>query len=329
LQLGGDPSKLANILGVNPDPKTGYFITKCTTNDQSGCERMIDAIINYAQTDFKNSINLKTPQSSMYTFDTQETMYRDFGVKAELPVLSPEEKEAKNYLVNQIQEDRKMYSYLEAYQKQSFYDGMVDSVTKDHLVKAYGDYNAIIREYDDYDIIYSCYGSLNNINKRCADAANNVREMHSKYNDSINFASRIANVVVINSPVGTLKFISVNVGSWCDISSSYCSGIFVPYQTSNNTFLHDGCIIDTSFGNQYFKKNFPENIGNSIACFGNINSADKFFVNRAYSDNSEGNLFGNAGHVVNGENVNYDIPANGYNVQFFYSGSKDFLYNPI
>jgi hypothetical protein len=256
-QRGGDPTKLANIFG-NPDPQGSYNIVKCGPKDIQRCQDMINDIISYAQHDFQTNVNFKN-QDTLYTYQYNVKAYTRLGVEAKLPVLTPEQQAARDYLTTSITQDREMLNYLRTYVNQSFFnDGNVDYVSQNNMKQAIKDYTTMINEYNNYDILDSCYGDTENINTRCVYAASQVKSMRNRYIDSINFAHRMAITIVADTVIGQIVFIPINTGTipfGTPINSA--QGVFIAYLPKTDTATTP-CLIDTTTDYQFFKKYHPD-----------------------------------------------------------------------
>ncbi|MCC2625519.1 MAG: hypothetical protein K0R14_1392 [Burkholderiales bacterium] len=327
-QLGGDPTKLAKIFG-SPGPQ-GYNVVTCSATNLDSCQAIINDVIAYAQNDFQTSVNFKDP-STLFTYDFSTREYSRFGVEASLTPLTPAEQAAKNYLTTTITQDRQMLNYLNTYQQQSFYlsSSYVDDPTKRNIVQATKDYTTMIYNYNNFNIINACYGDTNKINTECISSANQVKSMRSMYQSSINFASNMALIMEMNSPIGTFIFIPNNggVNRVGDVADNVMGG-FVAYSPITKTYSA-ACVVDTTADNQYFKTYFPQFGGKSLYCFDYpilmTPGVNNFFVN-GFGDRR---IFGVGGHIVNGVETLYSVSPTGYNTQYFYSDSTDFKYSPI
>lgn len=322
-QLGGDPTKLAKIFG-NPDPNNQYNIVKCNSSNLDACQDIINDVIGYAQNDFQTSVNFKNP-STLYTYEYNTKTYQRLGVQAFLPPLTPEEQAAKDYLTTNITQDRQMLDYLNTYQQQSFFTS-VDDITKRNIVQAAKDYTTMVYNYNNFDIIDSCYGDTNNINTRCVSAASQVKDMRGNYLNSIQFANNMAIAAEINNPLGPIIFIPVNAADGhIGTAMDNIYGYFVAYSTLTQTYS-TACYIDTTSDNGYFKKGFPKFVGKSVYCPSQIApEVNNFYVR----DSGDRRFFGIAGHIVNGTAIDYPVPNGSFNAEFFYSDGSNFKYNPI
>lgn len=321
-QFGGDVSKLSEIFG-KPDMNGNYNITGCDTRDgasMSKCTKFINDVMNYGNSTFKDSITFKDLKK-LYTYDYTISKYSQMGISVSLPLLTDEQKTAREYLKDTITQDRMTLQYLKDFQKQSFYNVEVDIVTKDYINKAISDYKNMISEYNNYQIIDSCYGDTANINTHCVYAYNEVKKMREKYKSSINIARTLSYTIPINLPIiGNRKLVSINVGNYCDLTTNECGGFYIAYSSKTSSFNHFACLLDTWSDNRYFKK-FPSTdnlIGKSVYCY------DGLYVKRT----RQYNTFGIAGRMVNNQPVDYPVNAEGYNSAFFYSGI-DLMFNPI
>lgn len=127
----------------------------------------------------------------------------------------------------------------------------------------------MIKEYDNYDIIKSCYGDTNNIDKLCLDAATHVKDMHNKYQEYIGTAERISKIIVANTLVGIFAFIPTNSSDACTksgVNLAECTGFYSPYQMKVNWDFGTSCIFDTTKNNS-FKTAVPDLNGKLYVCW--------------------------------------------------------------
>jgi hypothetical protein len=326
LQLGGDATKLANVFG-KPGPDGNYNVKKCTMQDVNSCANMINDIINYARNDFASSVNFKDGES-LYTFATNEMLYEDLGIQAHLPDLNSAEQEANQYLNDTITHDRTMLQYLQTYQRQSMMS-KVDAITKDWLRKTTEQYEAMIKEYDKYNIIDSCYGDTNNLEQRCVDAANHVKSMHIKNQEYIDFANNLANTIFMyfpQSPKISFRYVPRDVSTFCKTTNGKheCYGKFTQFADKYGNDLqcsycfHNAliCDIDTTINSSYLHSEM------SLKCAYTKDNTGNIFVRKNVPNNFENGILGwyKSDWIIAGE---------GENVQYYFSDSSDFLYNPI
>ncbi|HLX54137.1 MAG TPA: hypothetical protein VKR58_09355, partial [Aquella sp.] len=230
-----------------------------------------------------------------------------------------------------ITQDRQMLNYLTTYQKQSFYNlQYVDDITQRNIVQAVKDYTTMIYNYDDFNIINSCYGDTNKINTECISAADQVKSMRHMYQASISVASNLALILEMNSPIGTMIFVPVSVGD--SQLGDGITGIYAAFSTLTKTYS-SLCYIDSSPNFEYFRKNFPQFGSQSLNCVDSpmpiVPGITNFHVwglgdsthNRAYQ--------GIAAHLVNGQEVGWPVSPSGDNTEYVYSDSSDFKYSPI
>ncbi len=333
LQLGGDTTKLARIFG-KPGPDGSYNVTKCVMQQVDYCSKLIDNIVSYAQNDFEPSVDY-TDEKKSYTFAYGTTKFEELGIKAHLPELTTAEQEANQYLATTITQDRRMLQYITAYQQQtqtnaggipqdySMMDN-VDSMTKILLPKIQYSYQAMIDEYTNYGIIDSCYGDTNNLEAKCISAANHVKNMHLQNQKYKDFANNLANTVVVYTPTALFRYVPRNVNSFCKVTNGKheCYGEFA--QFADKYPISDGCSycfhntvlcdIDTTLNASYL------NSEQSLKCvgtkFGNLN----IFVKKDNPNNFETGIWG---IYKNGQPEYYG------RIQYYFSDSSDFLYNPI
>ncbi|MCC2625520.1 MAG: hypothetical protein K0R14_1393 [Burkholderiales bacterium] len=326
-QVGGDPTKLAKIFG-NPDPQGQYNIVKCNATNLDSCQDIINDVIGYAQHDFETSVNFKD-QSTLYTYEVDSNQYAALGVQTSLTPLTPDEQAAKNYLTTTITQDRQMLSYLNAYQQQSFYNTDVDDITKRNVTQAIKDYTTMISNYDNFNIINSCYGDTNKINTECISAANQVKSMRSMYQTSIYVGNTLALTIEMYGPIGEMIFVATNTGdSRVGNVANNVMGGFIAYDPTTKSYTSE-CSIDTSSDNEYFKVVAPQLVGKSLYCYDILvpiaPGIQHFFV----KDFGDRRFQGIAGHMVNGVETLYPPSPSGGNLGYVYSDATDFKYNPI
>lgn len=318
LQLGGDPTKLANIF----KEKDGNFhILSCSLDNIEDCDNVAKDVIRYAQNDFQTSVDFKK-RETLWMYDYATKPWSKLAIKAELPILTDEQIFAREYLTDTITQDRRMLQYLQTYQHQSFYITLVDSVTKDSIVKATSDYQKMVNEYNNYNILDSCYGDTENINTRCIYAANQVRQMRTKYQGSINLAADIATSIALS---GTLSWKLVPIVSWQSCNSNNCRSAFVTFDVVSNIFTPYVCYMDTSKDVDYFNIVFPNEADKTLIC--KAPSLPTYYVKRVKSYNV--NEIGLAGTIINDREHDFQSDIRGINIWYFYSDSSDFKYSPI
>ncbi|MCC2644311.1 MAG: hypothetical protein K0R94_89 [Burkholderiales bacterium] len=319
-QLGGDPTKTHEIFN-------GLV---CDVDNLDSCQQIVKNLINYANNDFQTGVNFKDP-STLYTYKFKSKQYSELGLKVTLDPLTADEQAAKNYLTTSVIKDRQMLAYLNTYVKQVFFNTYVDYVTQSNVFKAITDYSSIIDYYDDIRnstvIIDSCYDDTNNINTKCILAAKQIKIMRSKFQASIALANNLATVMDMNSPIGEIVFIPVNVvdSSVGNILNNV-TGIYVAYLPKIQA-LSSECNIDSSTDYEYFKTYFPQYGSKSLYCVDDpsiVPGVTNFFVNGFGNRNYQGI----AGHMVNSVETLYPAGPDG-NIQYSYSDSSDFKYNPI
>lgn len=326
LQLGGDVTKLANIYGV-PDKDGNFPVVACSETNISACKQIINDTISYAKNDFQNTIDFKTGKN-IHTFDYSTKAYSKFAVKATLPILAEEQKSAREYLTDAITQDRKMLDYLQAYQKQSFYTNitLMDFQTKKDIEQSINDYVKMIADYNNYQILDSCYGDTENINTRCIYAANEIKKMHTKYQQSINIANSLGGTVVVwQSGLGTIVFVPLRAwGSGNYNSDTY--GYMSVYDTKDNKFIdNSACVFDTTTNNAYMRNTHPDMIGASLVCDGGIFSNSMYYVKRIANYHNTGV----GGRIINGIKNDYPLLQDGYNASYSYSDATTLKYSPI
>lgn len=317
-QSGGDPTKLNKI----------YDGLICLATDLAACKQIINNLINYTNSDFQTGVNFRDP-TTLYTYKPNSKQYVDLGVKASLQPLTPDEQTAKNYLSTTITQDRQMLDYLNAYQKQGFFAQYVDSITQANIRQAAKDYSTMLDNYNNFDIIDSCYSDTSNINTRCILAASQIKNMHSTYQASIALANNLAIVMDMNSPIGEIIFIPIDrVDSSVGGTLNNATGLFAAYLPKIQA-ISSKCYIDSSTDYEYFRTYFPQYGSKSIYCVDDPTSIVPGVTNFLVEGFGNRNFQGIAARMVNGVEVKYPVGPSGYNVQYLYSDSSDFKYNPI
>ncbi len=326
MQLGGNPKILARIFGT-PDKDGYYNITKCSIDNLAPCSNILNDIINYAQSeDFKKSINPDNP-NSLYTFKISTTDYSQLGVAATLPELSAAEKEANQYLSETITRDRTILDFLMSYMAQGL---TLNTVTQDWMNKTTAYYQNMIKQYDDYDIIDACYGDTNNIETRCIETANLVKDMHNNtYKKFIDFADHMASTIYVRTqnPSGLYLqdyiLVPADYEANCNIINKVgqCTGLFAIYP--NKTL----CLVDTTADNNYFTRLYPSLVGKFYDCSVYMSP---IVDGTTYLRRKSGDL----SHGIDGSYQSYTqqdkaVNAQGWNAELFYSDSSTFKYNPI
>lgn len=324
IQLGGDASKLAEIFGQKGP--NGYYMVSCSAGNLANCDNAINAIIDYAKGDFQKSIDIMNPANfkNYYTFNTNRTTYKQLGVFASLPDLTPEAEKAKNYLVKQIQADRDMLGYLIRYQKQSLFE-YIDPRTKDDIFKATKDYNSIIKMYTDYDVLYSCYGSGAEVSTKCVKAADTIKEMRSQYKESITVGHNLSVTYLIQGPV-TFKLVSAS--DWNVSEDNYGSGVFIPYDLTSQQFILTLCVVDGSPNNT---DPDPKIKGKYFYCLGDIGGYTLYGsrINKNLISVKSDTVTSIMGYKSVEREIDFPLNPQGFNTFMIYSNDKDFKYNPI
>ncbi|HMT02809.1 MAG TPA: hypothetical protein PKD00_05790 [Burkholderiales bacterium] len=322
IQLGGDASKLANIFGQKGP--NGYYVVSCSAGNLADCNNAINAVIDYARGDFQKSIDIMNSANfkNYYTFNTNRMTYKQLGIFASLPDLTPEAVKAKDYLVKQIQADREMLGYLTRYQQQPFYnqqDAFIDVGSKDSIVKAIKDYTTIVGMYTNYDVLYSCYGSGAEVSTKCVKAADTIKAMRSQYQESINVGSVFAATYLMqDGEVISFKMIPQNVGN--AITDTYSAGGFLLYDT-NGQFANIFCMVDGTADNSLAYK-FPDLLRKFFVCYGEYKGYQGLYGKRG----AKGMIMG---YKKDGVEIDFPLNPLGYNSYMSFSNDKDFKYNPI
>lgn len=328
IQLGGNASHLIDVLG-NPDKDGKYAAVECSGGNTDACSAFVNKIIAYAQGDFKKTIDFDNPNDKKadyyYVFNSHLKKFKDIGVAASLPDLSPETQAAKDYLVEQVKADTEMLDYLQRYQNQPFYALNVDQVSKDNIVQATKDYSLLVEEYTKYSIIDACYGGISDINTECVKAANRVKALRAKYSSSLLTANNISGTVVMSTPIGMLKLIPVSYQDGVRDDGQF-EGVYT-IVSKDGFNLYSVCYIDTNLNNSWMKRVAPDLYGYSAYCWKSQNGLlEDIYVRRVI--NKTPNL-GIVGHVINNTKQDYSIGPQGFNSEMVFSTSKDFKYNPI
>lgn len=346
--MGGNVSNFARIFGEKS--ASGYALTECANGVFSRCADMITGVIDYAkdtQNGFPASIENFSKPDKLQIYQYAEKYYKDIGVHAEPLILPDSVIPDKEFLVTTITHDRRMLEYLKAYQQQSMMVN-IDALTQDWLKKATENYQALIDEYDNYDIVDACYGDTNNIAERCHSAVSQVKAMHSRYQKYIDSSEKLATVVAEYHPYGTFKYIPNTIGSGCikDGSSDNmnCTGTFAQYSDGNTHWTEKHvfndyvqCVIDTTSDSAYFKNAYPSQTNKILICWDHDKGAwaDHFHwdnyirkvANHPSNMGRTGYWTANTGNFSSESDLEAD--ASGINDRFVFSDSSDFLYNPI
>lgn len=326
IQLGGNASHLIDVLG-NPDASGKYAAVECSGGNTDACSAFVNKIIDYARGDFKKTIDFDNPNDKKadyyYVFNSHLKKFKDIGVAASLPDLSPETQAAKDYLVDQVKADTEMLDYLQRYQQQEFYASLKDPVFKGNITQATKDYTAIVEEYTKYSLIDACYGGIADINTECIKAANRVKVLRAKYATSIYIAENVAIAMVYQSPIGFVRLVNIYTGR--AVSESEIQGQFFIVGNDNDIYKAGYCWVDQSVNN-----NDVGLKGLTALCFFNnsiTHQTDSFYIKRY--PNLDIQTSGIFGKIINGEYIDYPVNSYHNNVNKYYSTSKDFKYNPI
>lgn len=322
-QVGGDFRQLGKIFAAK-DVHGNYAVTSCSLDDWDSCAHIIDAAISYAAEELPKQIDIHN-QETLYVYSPHVMKYRDIGIQAELNPLTPEEQNARNDIIANINHDKAMLSYLQAYQKQPFIPN-VTYTTQQLLIKTIASYQDMIQEYDNYDLISSCYGDIMRLHDRCLYADQEVKDLHTKYKKFIDFANQISGTIVAFNDSQSV-FVVANDGSGCYQNSgdnlTQCTGTFVRFSLFTHKFDKDDfCIVDTSIDNSFFKTNYPSLLGKMYSCY----RTSHYYARRVKDNNP---LYGISGQYIDNREVDDNVNQSGFNTIFLYSDSSDFLYNPI
>ncbi len=120
LQNGGTPESLNQILGYDPTSKS-YYATACGLAQSSGCENIINAIINYAVTlPTQVKQNNEMILNNLYYFEPTISTYASLGISVPQPQpLSAETQSAQNTIINQINLSQARIMFLNNYKQNS------------------------------------------------------------------------------------------------------------------------------------------------------------------------------------------------------------------
>lgn len=107
MQLGGDPSRLANIFSKSKD---GYYLLECDTENMQACAKGIAGIIEYAQNDFSKQIQIDPSKKSINAnqlvyWAPIYNKYSNLGINSPTINLSKEELNNLSILDNWYRED--------------------------------------------------------------------------------------------------------------------------------------------------------------------------------------------------------------------------------
>lgn len=322
IQLGGDPTKLANIFGA-PGPD-GYYILTCASGATGDCSKAINKIIEYAQNDFQKSIDLTNPETkkNYYTYGINTMTYKQIGVFATLPDLTDEAIKAKEYLMKQVEQDIEIYNYLLRYSNQPF----VKSFSKrplDNLHQSIRDYEKINRMYYNNDIIYACYGSGAEVSKNCIKVAEVVKNLHNNYKESIEIAHKFASTYLAE---GAISLTFIGAGDCNRQGYTVFSGAG-NYGIPN---LNRMCYMDLTPNNEYARQWANNLIGYFYIC-DEVNGVSQYgkrvTINLPWKDHPEEFII--MGYKQDGIEHDYQLNQQGYNGDFSFSYESDFRYNPI
>lgn len=338
IQIGGDVSKFGQVFAAHADTVTGnYAITDCAEGKFNRCTEMINDVLTYAGQVLPTAVDFKKPDN-LHIYNYGEKLYDDLGVHAKLPALTESELIAKRYLVSTITHDREMLQYLQTYEKQtSFFDKglnqnvpgiytQIDGLTKKKFDKTVQKYQAMIEEYKNYEIVDSCYGDTNDLDRRCTSAAEQVKAMHEDSQDFIDFANHMADTVALEFTTGDNDdyYSLVPINGSCNIQGE-CQGLYSLYKS--DVYQHANCLLDTTASNFFFISEHPDYKGKMYVCTDIISKKKTSYVKRVRDGVVKFGIFGK--YDANNQEVDDALSIHGNNVQMYYSDSSDFLYNPI
>lgn len=347
MQLGGDVTKFAEIFGEKDPNSNNYHVTSCAAQNMADCYKMINDVIDYARNYLDKSVNFKNPET-LYTFGFTEKTYKSLGVKAYLPDLSPQEQEAKDYIARVITADRKMLEYLHSYQKQHIMS-ILGIETKNQISKVIEKYELMIKEYDNYQIIDSCYGDISNIETKCLLAANRIKDMHSSYKEYIEFANNLSSTILIknktydsyNHETGEIYWVLLPMGmSSCDQVGKECLGLYALYRFNDHgmiEYTNRRCYVDTTKNNELAEKTYKQVKGKIFVCEWFNRTAfvlDKYLKRVKLSALDSGVDQGVMGYyAIDNRQVFIEederVGEYQFNSYLFTSISPEFTYNPI
>ncbi|MBK2243054.1 hypothetical protein [Francisella tularensis] len=176
-QIGGDPTKLANIFG-EPDENGIYKATSCNLNDLSACNSAIGNIITYAKGEYQNSLDnafANNDQSKLKLLLGDRDDYFDLhsviGIEpgTDIP-------EVKN--IDQIKQARERM--VSAYLANKYYVDKANKIFKTYPVTLDDSYKIALGQFMDKaqanvnliqeKIVKNCYNNLQN----CPSVASQV-----------------------------------------------------------------------------------------------------------------------------------------------------------
>ncbi len=338
MQLGGDTTKFGQVFASHMSDKGNYAITDCAEGDFKRCDEMINDVLTYAARVLPTAVDFAKPDT-LHIYSYNEKLYDDLDIKAKLPPLSEDALKAKRYLVNTITHDRLMLEYLQTYSKQTlFFDkisksyvpgiyAQLNNVNKRMFDKSVEKYQNMIKQYDNFNIIDSCYGDTNEIDTRCVSAAEQVKAMHEDNQDYIDIANNMGDTIVAQSIIDNddASYSLVPISGSCN-SQAECQGLYSLYK--DDVYMHMNCWVDTTASNYFFDSEHPEFKGKMYVCNDIVDANKKktYYVKRT----TDGSVkFGILGQYMNDKEQDGPIGLHGNNVRFYYSDSSDFLFNPI
>ncbi|BBH52170.1 hypothetical protein [Fluviispira sanaruensis] len=178
IQNGGDPRKLAHIFGKPSE--AGYPINNCSKDNIQACNQIIDSIISYAQGDFQSGIDINN-QNSLYYFNPAIEKYSSYGINDGTKPLTPETKNAIDYLNNQYHQDLENKIYLT-----KFYENVISDKQLQIFVpmSLRGDIKTLISKYEklmDYSTksLSNCFNG--DANEKCLSFVEGVKIAHQNF----------------------------------------------------------------------------------------------------------------------------------------------------
>ncbi len=141
-----------------------------------------------------------------------------------MPDLTPQELEASTYIFNTIYNDRTMLQYLKTYQQQPIMSTL-NAETSSWFIKTIAIYqNMLDTQYGKglvtTDIVDACYGDTNNLETRCIQAANQVKQTRQGNQQYIDFANSMSATCIKTADNKTEcwgSFFEWNIESWATL----------------------------------------------------------------------------------------------------------------
>jgi hypothetical protein len=238
LQLGGNTTSLANIFG-KPDTKGDYAIISCGKDNVDACNKIVDAIIDYAQNDFMSSFST-TKTDQLYNFASHLEKFSDIGVPIDNQELKPETIAAQQSAIDLYMEDRRSFEFLNAYMNSQLFQywrqeniGYFKTVVEQ--------YQLALSSYGENKILSSCFDS--NPDDFCVSAVGKVKVYHDTI-DSEKLVLRLRQVYFITTSEG-LELTMVGTDQVAPLNPlSELDGNFLFYHMKANKFSLGNCWLD-------------------------------------------------------------------------------------